>query len=1133
MAPPKNNPSKNQPAKDFAKRPKAKVGKRAPAKLNATDTSFKTSSVSVRSQSTSLDKNVKTKADAKSSLVARMELQSSRGNALSTLQVSLRHHAAAVRCSGLKGIRDAVQSLASCGGEKSDDDYETVQIYNLGLSILESNLPSLLPNMCRCWLDEDGDVRDLAIQLFGDIISNLSGGATCNASHLTCLVPFVPFLCAYASSALNSLDRDIRKDGALLVGMMASCTPYPSFSLLEEEEGSSDVSLVALRAEVGKHVDLFLPSLERLLSSMSFGSRTKAKTSGGKNDKKRKRDDKSAKKSDEPASSSFKSLGAADATILSLALLLKASLSKSETDSSDNATIGNNLVPSLRTSGECSFLKGGSAHANSMMFFRDAKRQDTSPGGSLKPINTIFDLPYMPVDDTGASVDSIAHDLAPIESPNQQLDGDLEKAQVLSTVVETLRIKFVELTQAGRSSNNGRRGIMLPVSDLDTLGVLVKALKFASRRGQFFRDFNHKSQLHGESANASVKRQKKSMTKKSNVQDMGACFEAYQSSISKAVSLILDNFPICSLDGKVSAPRYGLSNAELCSTLADLGGESLCSEESSSLWADAVFAYILPRLSPEENTDAGSVTDVLLQIARKLLLPTDADESGLVYLLKSQSKRLELLQVFGDVFFPSKLIMGPAKHIESLTEEGQGLWLKNFASTSAGRTAAGLLISLMSWLGGKSTMLDKDTCMLVMQMASVLPLYLLSWQHEYPIETRKVLASMLSMTRQWSTNSDESSSTAWHAALSRLCISYRQSIGIMFCSSKAVQKQANIKSQTNSILERSPEFVQKLAIGLVCMLGSPNETLVNSIAKICSRVFSSSNQHESVITTTMAEYIYEVMHNTRKTMSVSIYLSFLINASGIDKVALPDVALHKSLFSYDTSIQILCRFMICSRDEAPSKVLPMIRPTLEKWLSIDATETSGRAKQIIRARAAISIVAAFTWNELYPDCQEGSAQSEFLKLDDTFDDLLLSAIMSTFQMLEPNSTTKSQHSEEDLNKTIGRLIGPVTLIFCFRDGMMTKYLHEIQKRISLLGSDKQNGDSSVWIDAGTQLKVLLVTLQSKEPASVCSLVKNQAGLKGLLQSLAGSLEQSVANTHLVTLSEKVSYEVNHILRMTT
>jgi hypothetical protein len=262
MAPPTKNPSKHQPAKDFAKRPKAKVGKRAPAKLNATDTSFKTSSVAVRSQSTSLDKNVK-RADLKPSLAARMELQSSRGNALSTLQASLRHHAPAVRCSGLKGIRDAVQSLA-CRGEKLTVD-DAVLVYNLGLSILESNLPSLLPNMCRCWLDEDSDVRDLAIQLFGDVISNLSGGTT--TSHLACLVPFVPFLCAYASSALNSLDRAIRKDGALLVGMMASCTPYPSFSLLTEES-CSDAGLLVLRAEVGKHVDLFLPSIERLLEKM-------------------------------------------------------------------------------------------------------------------------------------------------------------------------------------------------------------------------------------------------------------------------------------------------------------------------------------------------------------------------------------------------------------------------------------------------------------------------------------------------------------------------------------------------------------------------------------------------------------------------------------------------------------------------------------------------------------------------------------------------------------------------------------------------------------------------------------------------------------------------------------------------
>ena len=249
------------PAKDFKKRPKAKVGKRAPAKINATDTSFKTANVAVRSQDQSLEKNKYStnpssqgKDAALAAAAVRMELVSSRGNALSTLQASLRHHAPAVRASGLKGIRDAVQSLSSLGA-------------TLGTSILEANLPSLLPNMCRCWLDEDDDARGLAINLFGDIITNLSSSS--EQSDLGCLAPFVPFLCAYASSALNSLDRDVRKDGALIVGILASSDPSPSSSSLasslEKEGGISAMSL-----EMGKHVDSFIPPLERLLSSMSL-----------------------------------------------------------------------------------------------------------------------------------------------------------------------------------------------------------------------------------------------------------------------------------------------------------------------------------------------------------------------------------------------------------------------------------------------------------------------------------------------------------------------------------------------------------------------------------------------------------------------------------------------------------------------------------------------------------------------------------------------------------------------------------------------------------------------------------------------------------------------------------------------
>ena len=187
------------PAKDFKKRPKAKVGKRAPAKINATDTSFKTANVAVRSQDQSLEKNKYStnpssqgKDAALAAAAVRMELVSSRGNALSTLQASLRHHAPAVRASGLKGIRDAVQSLSSLGAA-------------LGPSILEANLPSLLPNMCRCWLDEDDDARGLAINLFGDIITNLSSSS--EQSDLGCLAPFVPFLSGSRRSKGWCFDR--------------------------------------------------------------------------------------------------------------------------------------------------------------------------------------------------------------------------------------------------------------------------------------------------------------------------------------------------------------------------------------------------------------------------------------------------------------------------------------------------------------------------------------------------------------------------------------------------------------------------------------------------------------------------------------------------------------------------------------------------------------------------------------------------------------------------------------------------------------------------------------------------------------------------------------------------------------
>ena len=1045
-------------------------------------------------------------------------------------------------------MRDAVQSLACKGENLNTDD---VQVYNLGISILESNLPSLLPNMCRCWLDEDCDVRDLAIQLFGDLLSNLSrqskvgadGGVT---SHLTCLVPFVPFLCAYASSALNCLDRSIRKDGALLVGMMSSCTPYPSFSLLNGQcTNSHDTGSDALKTEVGKHVYLFLPPLERLLSSMSFGTRTKAKSTsgGGKNDRKRKRD---PNKPVEATANGFKLLGSADTTILSLSLLLNASLKDNnishESLESNIPDSNDILAPSLIVSGECAFLQGGSASANSVFFFRRVQQQDSSVDRPMKPIKNTLQLPLMPEDESIVASSNGDKDTSNIHQlHNSQLDGIIEKARTLSTLVETLRIKFVELTQVGRSSNNHQKGTMLPASDLDTLDALIQALKHTNLCAEFFRRMVDLTHLEDKSKD--FKRQKKTTTAKAHAdsRDIGLLATSYQSSISKTVSLILENFPICSLDGKSSTSRYNLTNAGLCYLLAEI-------REPSSLWIDAVFSYIVPRLIPEEHNtsnfgigdgDDSLVVEVLLNIARKLILPIGVCKTEATYLLKSESKRQELLQVFGDVFFPHKLIQGSTKTIEQLTEDGQGLWLKKFAFTSAGRNAAMLLISLMSWLDDDFEHLNERTHLFILQMASILPLYLLSWGHQYPIQSGMVLSSMISVARRLSPVKDESTAPNTNIIIARekLCGGYRTSINIIFNRTKVRgpdQIQAKDTLKPSSIFERSIEPIQKLSIGLVSILGSPNELIINSLAKICSRAFLPQQTGVRSTSTAMSEYILEVMHNMRKTMQVSTYLAFLINASGIEKASLSDNAPTDGLFLRDNSIKILCRFLVCSRDTDPSKVLSMIHPTLNKWLS-ELTGIGNSAKQIIRARSAISIVAAFIWNEVYPQigCHRQTVQSEVLKLDETFDQFLLNAMLGVFELIAvAMDATKAKQSEEYQQRVVAHLLGPISIILCYRDGMLMKYLQMYSERIANLTNDEQNNKySNSWIIVEIHIITLLALLRSKVPTAVASLIQHQSDLQDLLLYFTNDIEKFVSKSHLKHLSETLSHEVDHIIKL--
>jgi hypothetical protein len=212
----KKKPSKN--ANPDFKRIKAKVGKRAPKAVNETDTAFKSASINVKKQAVAAAQAIH---DNKTLITAR-------GKTIQELTLQLQHPSSVARLSAAKGLKDLVVGKQTIP--------ETVQ----------ANLSVLIPTISKCCVDEDGDVRDLGLAVLRDMIQKLNVVVKSDAS--ISLRPFLPILIAFVSSALNSLDRRTRIDGAAALQILSNAVP----------------------ALVTPYVIVLLPAFVRLLSDRSI-----------------------------------------------------------------------------------------------------------------------------------------------------------------------------------------------------------------------------------------------------------------------------------------------------------------------------------------------------------------------------------------------------------------------------------------------------------------------------------------------------------------------------------------------------------------------------------------------------------------------------------------------------------------------------------------------------------------------------------------------------------------------------------------------------------------------------------------------------------------------------------------------
>ena len=189
MAPPKRQ-GVTAGGSDF-KRRKAKVGKAAPKKLNETETDFKAASINVSKQ----DRGGTVKSALSSDV-----LVSTRGKTLQEFTGKIQHPAVAVRISVSKGLKDMI-----CGVSDSQQ--------------LFPHVSQIVPLIGKCLVDEDPVIRSNGISVMTEVLTKLQNSAT------RTLAPFASLMAAYLTLAIDSLDRDTRKDAVTAILRYASHVP--------------------------------------------------------------------------------------------------------------------------------------------------------------------------------------------------------------------------------------------------------------------------------------------------------------------------------------------------------------------------------------------------------------------------------------------------------------------------------------------------------------------------------------------------------------------------------------------------------------------------------------------------------------------------------------------------------------------------------------------------------------------------------------------------------------------------------------------------------------------------------------------------------------------------------------------
>ena len=227
----------------------------------------------------------------------------------------------------------------------------------------------------------------------------------------------------------------------------------------------------------------------------------------------------------------------------------------------------------------------------------------------------------------------------------------------------------------------------------------------------------------------------------------------------------------------------------------------------------------------------------------------------------------------------------------------------------------------------------------------------------------------------------------------------------------------------------------------------------------------------------------------------------------------------------------------------------MILPILQSWLLPPTSVTDDIVKQLVQARAATSILAAFAWDDVLSygvaRVKSDVIPPEFLRLDDAFDQILVDSIINQLELSARLwSISGDGFMDDPIEHFLAHLLGPVTILLRYCRGMLEKFVVRTSCRIVQESKDNSaaerssNNEVTAMEDvssnkvnvAGVLVKSVLLVLKSKYPASIAKLVRSDAGLSDNLMSAAADIEKAVSKGHLAHVGSKLVHQLKTLQR---